>query len=419
MTGVNDVQPLRDDRIQTLRNPRGLIATGDVSEPAPDAESAPPERPYQSLARPVWILAICALLVGLRASREALIPLILAILLSLMLSGLVEGLRRLHIPRGVSATFILLLGGVVLGGTIDALWTPAQQWMQSAPRVMRELEHKVRPARVVVQRMNDLAARAAAITGSAVDNGSTAVNSPTPPMTALEVLAETGWVVGGVVTVGVLTLLLLSAGPMTLARMMAAVGGNLQAVAVLKTTDAVRVEVGRYYGTLALVNLSLGTATSLIMWLLHMPNPVLWGVMAAVLNFIPYLGSAVTLLVLSGVALVSFESISHALLVPASYLVLATIEGQIVEPVFFGKRLDINPIVIFVTLWFGGWLWGIAGVMFALPVLLAIKVAAARGGTGAVLRFLGSAISTENEGEPVRSRLLQVPTVLGGRLKAR
>ena len=179
-----------------------------------------------------------------------------------------------------------------------------------------------------------------------------------------------------------------------------------------------RVEVGRYYGTLALINLSLGIATAVTMWLLHMPNPVLWGVMAAALNFIPYLGSAVTLLVLSVVALVSFDSIPHVLLVSASYLALATIEGQIVEPVFFGRRLDINPIVIFIALWFGGWLWGIAGVMFTLPVLLAVKVAAARGGTGTVLRLLGPAISSLDEAEASRPRL-QVPTVLGGRLKAR
>jgi predicted PurR-regulated permease PerM len=414
MTGAYDVQPLREDRTQTLRNTRRAVDGPAGAEVVPDEKGA--RRLYQPLSRPLWILAACALLVGLRASREALIPLILAILLSLMLSGLVEGLRRLRIPRGISATLLLLLGGVAVAGTLDALWAPAQEWIQSAPRVMREIEHKVRPARAVVQRMNDLAARAAAITGSEVENNRVASNAVAAPVTALELLAETGWVAGGVVTVGVLTLLLLSAGPLTLARMMAAVGSNLQAVHVLKTIDAVRLEVGRYYGTLALINLGLGTATAVTMWLLHMPNPVLWGVMAAVLNFIPYLGSAVTLVVLSVVALVSFDSIPHALLVPASYLGLATVEGQIVGPVFFGRRLDMNPIVIFIALWFGGWLWGIAGVMFALPVLLAIKVAAARGGAGVVLRFLGPAISTLDEAEAPRTRL-QVPTFLGGRLK--
>ena len=404
--------------MQVPRNSRGLIGWPAAGELDCEARAGVPARLHQPLSRPLWIIALCALVIGLRASREALSPLILAVLLSLMLSGLVEGLRRLHIPRGVSAAFLLLLGGVALAGTMDALWAPAQEWVQSAPRVMREIEHKVRPARAVVQRMNDLAARAAAITGSEVESNRGASGAVAAPVTAMEVLTETGWVAGGIVTVGVLTLLLLSAGPPTLARMMAALGGNLQAVHVLKTIDAVRVEVGRYYGTLALINLSLGIATAVTMWLLHMPNPVLWGVMAAALNFIPYLGSAVTLLVLSVVALVSFDSIPHVLLVSASYLALATIEGQIVEPVFFGRRLDINPIVIFIALWFGGWLWGIAGVMFTLPVLLAVKVAAARGGTGTVLRLLGPAISSLDEAEASRPRL-QVPTVLGGRLKAR
>src|ERR1700722_9121720 len=213
MTGANDVQPLREETMQALRNSRGQIGRSGGGESESEERNALAARLHQPLTRPLWILAACALLMGLRASREALIPLILAILLSLMLSGLVEGLRRVRIPRGVSATFLLLLGGVALAGTIDALWAPAQEWVQSAPRVMREIEHKVRPARAVVQRMNDLAVRAAAITGAEVDNNRTAPTSAAAPLTAMEVLTDTGWVAGGVVTVGVLTLLLLSTGP--------------------------------------------------------------------------------------------------------------------------------------------------------------------------------------------------------------
>ena len=186
---------------------------------------------------------------------------------------------------------------------------------------------------------------------------------------------------------------------------------------VLHTIDAIRVALGRYYGTLALINLSLGAATSVAMWLLHMPNPMLWGAMAAVLNFIPYLGSAVTLLIVSMVALVSFDSIPHVLLVSGTYLALATIEGQIVEPIFFGHRLHLNPIVVFVALWLGGWLWGIAGVLFALPVLLAMKVAASQSGEQRVLvRFLGPARLRRSRG---RTTGAEIPTVLDARRRAR
>jgi predicted PurR-regulated permease PerM len=106
-----------------------------------------------------------------------------------------------------------------------------------------------------------------------------------------------------------------------------------------------------------------------------MPNPLLWGVVAGTLNFVPYVGPALTLATLTLVALVTFPSNAHILAVSATYLGLATIEGHIVEPVFLGRRLNLNPIIVLFALWIGGWLWGVPGVVLALPVLLAIKIA--------------------------------------------
>jgi hypothetical protein len=228
--------------------------------------------------------------------------------------------------------------------------------------VLKVIEHKIRPALAVLQRLNDLATRASALAGGAAEAHAPATATSGTPVNAMTVLTETGWVIGGTVTVAVLTLFLLATGPAVLARMMATLVGNWQAAKVQSAIEAIRQDVGRYYGTLTLINISLGLATAAVMWLLHMPNPILWGVMAAVLNFIPYLGSAVTLLVISVVALVSFDSTAQVLLVAGSYLGLATIEGQIVEPIFFGRRLRLSPLVVFVALWLGGWLWGIAEV---------------------------------------------------------
>ena len=345
---------------------------------------------FRNLARPLWILAVCALVVVLRQTREALIPLILAILISLIFSGVVEGLRRRRVPRAVSALVILLLGGFALGGAANALWTPAQEWIQSAPRILKVMEHKVRPARAIMQRLNDIAVRASALAAPGSETRTAQASAPTTGVTAADLIMETGWVAAGSVTVAALTLLLLSGGPPALARLTAALGGNVPAVHVLRTIDAIRLGVGRYYSTMALINLSLGVATTIAMWLLDMPTPMLWGAMAALLNFIPYLGSAVTLVTVTIVALVTFDSTPHVLLVGGTYLGLATIEGQLVEPIFFGRRLQLNPVVVFVALWLGGWLWGIAGILLAVPVLVAARVAAAQpGGNDVVLRFLG------------------------------
>jgi predicted PurR-regulated permease PerM len=161
-----------------------------------------------------------------------------------------------------------------------------------------------------------------------------------------------------------------------LARLTARVSKDLQSNHTLALINAVRNEVSRYYASIAIINLGLGVATAAVAMLLGMPNPLMWGALAAVLNFIPYIGSATTLLLLVVVALVSFDSMGRVAAVAASYLALATIEGQVVQPLVVGRRLELNPIIVFLALWFGGWFWGIAGIVIAVPSLVALKVVA-------------------------------------------
>jgi predicted PurR-regulated permease PerM len=334
-------------------------------------------RVARALSRPLWIVAICSVVALLHAFRAALVPLGLALLVACVLSGAVEGLRRLRIPRAVSASVLLVMVAVAIGGTIDMTWAPAQQWLQSAPRILRTIEHKVRPAQSVMRRLDYIAQRVTALAYADGETSAAAAPAAEHPavLTPIDVAAATGWVVGGIVTVMGFALLLLSAGPTTLARMTAAMGGGWHTVRVLEIIDAIRLEVGRYYATLVLINIIYGTVLAGVMWLLGMPNPPLWGVIAGVLNFIPYLGPATTFAVVTLVALVTFSTVTHVVLVAGSFLALAAVEGHVVEPIFLGRRLDLNPLTVLTALWLGGWLWGIAGVVLALPVLVAIKIA--------------------------------------------
>jgi predicted PurR-regulated permease PerM len=340
----------------------------------------------------LWIVTICVAVAALRIGRELLVPIVLPLLITLVLSGVVERLRRYRIPRALSAVVLLALFGLAIGGMLHALWPPAQQWIESAPRVLRTIEHKTRPAQSMVRRIDAIARRASALTGGAEAPAVTATLAAPPPSTAvstMDVVEGTSGVVAALLMGAALTLLLLAAGPPTLARMTAPVATDGSAIHVLRVIEAIRQEVGRYYGTLAVINLLFGAITALVMWLLGMPNPMLWGALAGVLNFIPYLGCATTLAILTIVAFVSFEPISRTALVAGSFLVLAAIEGHIVEPVFVGRRLDLNPIVVLVALWVGAWIWGIAGMVVAMPVLVATKVAASHSDNGgAVVRFL-------------------------------
>jgi predicted PurR-regulated permease PerM len=138
-----------------------------------------------------------------------------------------------------------------------------------------------------------------------------------------------------------------------------------------------------------------------------MPNPYLWGALAATFNFIPYVGATATLIVITLVAVVSFDELEHVIGVGLSYVGLAAIEGQIVQPLLVGRRLEVNPLLIFLGLWFGGIFWGVAGVILATPILVALKVIAENAVDGqSMLQFLGPNV-TRTEKPKGLKRLLR------------
>jgi len=121
-----------------------------------------------------------------------------------------------------------------------------------------------------------------------------------------------------------------------------------------------------------------------------MPTPFLWGALAAVLNYIPYAGPGTTLLVITVVAAVSFSTLSHILGVAGTYILISTSEGQVAQPLLVGRRMQVNPLLIFLGLWFGGLFWGIPGIILATPALVALKVIAENTKNGKpLLEFLG------------------------------
>jgi predicted PurR-regulated permease PerM len=357
-----------------------------IDTPAAEQSAASP-RYLARASRALVVLATVTVAALLYFGHEVFIPVALALLFAMVLSNAVEGLHRLGLPRAVSAFLMLLILITGIGAAMDALIEPAQQWLASAPRTLEVVERKIRPAERWMHRLEGLTHRAGEMGGPR--GPEVPGEPPAAPLSGSQVLSATGATLADIVTIVILTLFLLSGGPPMLARMAASLGSDLQAVHALRVIDAIRSELGRYYGTIALINVGLGAATAAAMLLLGLPNPYLWGAVAAVLNFIPYVGSATTLLLLGVVALVSFNDLGHVFGAVGSYLALATIEGQVVQPLLVGRRLDLNPILVFLAVWFGGWFWGVAGIVIAVPSLVALKVAATHSEhAGAVVAFL-------------------------------
>ena len=335
----------------------------------------------------VRILVAGAIGLLLYFAHVAFIPVALALLISLVLSGPVEMLHDRHVPRSLSAALImaLILGGLV--ALVNFMSEPAQKWFAAAPHTVRLIERKIRPFEQIMARIGELRNTAGNIGSGPQPAQGAAAPAPAPAAAPQEsapamLLDSARTVVLSSVTIVILTLFLLSGGPPMLARMTAAFASDLKSAHILAVIENVRGEVGRFYVTTALINIGLGIATSLAMMACGMPNPFLWGTMAAVLNFIPYAGPTVTLLVLTVVAIISFDGLGHAAAVAGSYLALATVEGQFVQPLLVGRRLQLNPMLVFLGLWFGGFFWGIAGIILATPTLAALKVVATHSAGG-------------------------------------
>ncbi|HDJ86373.1 MAG TPA: AI-2E family transporter [Chromatiales bacterium] len=130
----------------------------------------------------------------------------------------------------------------------------------------------------------------------------------------------------------------------------------------------------RYLVTKTVINGALGVVVAGATYAMGMPDPALWGFMVALLNYMPYLGAAVSAVVLGGVALVTFPDPGHALLVSGVFIALATVEGQLITPAVLGQRLALNPVVIFVAMVIWGWIWGVAGVLLAVPITVSAKI---------------------------------------------
>jgi predicted PurR-regulated permease PerM len=336
------------------------------------------------------LLVVAALGLLLYEAHAAFTPLALALLFALILSGPVEALHRWRVPRGVSALLILILTLALAGGAIDMAWKPAQHWFATAPETLQTIKQRITPLARFMRHVDELRGSADTLAvhpGGPVRTAVTVEQTPSGPQLLLDVTRNA---IVGVLTFVIVTLFLLAGGPPMLARMTSAFVDDLHAGHVLDVIDKVRAEVGRFYLTMTLINIGLGVATAGVMMLWGMPNPYLWGVLAAVLNYFPYVGPGTTLLVITVVATVSFTDLGRIAGIAGSFVALATLEGQIVQPLLVGRRLAVNPLVVFLSLWFGGLFWGIAGIVLATPTLLAIKVVAAHSARGeALLEFLG------------------------------
>lgn len=322
----------------------------------------------------LFLLAIVGLLYF---ARSVFVPLVFALMLSFLLGPLVSRIERgLRLPRALGAALVVLglVAAIVL--CVSRLAEPAAEWIRRSPVVFQTLERKVRPLRRPVRDVSVLAEKVERMAQvSDRDSREVTLEKPGVLGTALDVLWQ--FAAGALVLVIALYFTLLS-GEGLLRRLIAWLPHLNDKRRAAEVIASVQREMSRYLRTVVLINLALGACMAFVFHWLALPNPLLFGVMVTVVNFVPYLGALVGVITVAAVSLVSFAQLSDALLPPLVYLIITCIEGNVITPLILGRTFRLDALVVFVWLLFCAWLWGVAGAVVAVPLLVLIRLTCER-----------------------------------------
>jgi predicted PurR-regulated permease PerM len=325
---------------------------------------------------PRWAVVDIFLLLaiaGLAFAREFLLPVVLALLLTLVFSPVRRFLNRWRISSALSAVAIvgMLVGLLVASALILA--KPVSKLIEDAPRIGRELEAKLFSLRGSASAVIEAGEKITEL-ASAPKNTSTpevVVREPGGFFATVASIAPT--VLAQIVFTLVLLLFLLASGDMLyekIVHVMPTFKDKRRAVSIAYDIER---KLSHYLGAITLINACLGVAIGTSMWLLGVPNALLLGLIGFAANFVPYIGALFGTLITAVVGLVAFDDVWSGLLPAAVYFALTTIEGQLVTPALVGRRLELNTVVVFLSVAFWAWLWSIVGMLVAVPLLVAAR----------------------------------------------
>ncbi|HZL43123.1 MAG TPA: AI-2E family transporter [Verrucomicrobiae bacterium] len=325
------------------------------------------------------VLIVLGTIAALYVGRPVLLPIFLACVAGMTLKPVIRWSSICHIPPALSAAVVLLLLTSGVGVAVVQFGRPALAWVNEAPQHMTELRQRVQKRLPPGAHFSQAAAAVSNLGATEAEKKEEQKNVPTVHVkTDHSPAAFINWTeifLAGLFETLVLLYLLLASGDLFLQKLvhvMPTLGDKKRAVEI---SHEIQQNISNYLFSVTLINLGLGMLVSVGLWCMGIPNAAMWGIFVAVLNFVPYFGPVCGIILLAAVGLLTFESsLWHALLPPAWYLLLHLLETNLVTPVLLGRRFTLNPVVIFVSLIFWTWLWGVPGALLSLPILVSIKV---------------------------------------------
>ena len=320
-------------------------------------------------------LFLLALMAALYAAREIVLPVVLASILKLLLQPPVRLLERLHVPRILSTLLLisLLFGTLVAFGT--ALSGPASSWAARLPEGVPRLQEHLSFLRAPIEAVQQFLQRAEGYVSGHAPSDAGTPRAPTIGSGLWVTLFEgTRVFVGGLFeTVLVLFFLLLS-GDTFLRRLVEILPRFRNKRQAIEISQHIEHDISAYLITVTIMNAAVGLATALVMWLCGLGDPILWGAVAFLFNYVPILGPMIGLVTFTLAGLLTVNTLWGALLPAALYLAIHLVEGETITPMLLARRFTLNPVLVIMALIFWYWMWGVPGAILAVPMLAITKI---------------------------------------------
>jgi predicted PurR-regulated permease PerM len=309
----------------------------------------------------------------LKYAAVILMPLTFAILLSLLLTPVVHFLSKWHIPKRIGAAIVVASIVSVIAGAIIFLSEPAEEWLDKSPQILQEIEQKLQKIKEPLEKMQRAAEKMDGL--AEMDNSRREIIVKSKSQKLFDtIFSATPEVLTFLVLSIVLLYFLLYSGKTLVEYSIRAIFWLANQHDTVNMGHLIQKEISRYLLTITVINSCLGIIVTVAFALIGLPNPVLWGTMAALLNFAPYIGAICTAIVITLISFVTFDTLSQIFLAPAVFLGITSLEGHFITPQILGDRFSMNPLLVFLSIIVWGWIWGYVGALLAFPLLVSAKI---------------------------------------------
>jgi predicted PurR-regulated permease PerM len=306
----------------------------------------------------------------LYAARALFIPVVLALLFKVVLEPIVKILGRARIKAPIAAAIVLIVVLGAIGVGVVMLLAPAMEWLDRLPEALQRVENTIAKLRGPVEQMAQAAEQVERIAGIDTAEGTAAAPTQSLP----QILFASIWNLGGTALVMlVLLYFLLASGDLFLRKLVKVLPRLDDKKRAVEVARQIENDVSRHLLAMTVINFGLGAATAVALYFVGMPNPILWGLVGALLNYIPVIGPLVGSAIVGMAAFLTFDDPARVLIVAAIFLVLTSLEGNLLTPLLLGRHLSLNPVAVFLAFSFWSFLWGPIGALIAVPLLIAFK----------------------------------------------